>query len=55
MVRELPMVLQMLDDGFDVAAWLRARGIETNVWTLDTHRDGAVDGFTRLAALASRA
>jgi glycerophosphoryl diester phosphodiesterase len=45
------MVLQMLDDGFDVAAWLRARGIETNVWTLDTNREGAIDAFTRLSAL----
>ena len=29
------LVLQMLDDGFDVAAWLHDRGIAANVWTLD--------------------
>jgi glycerophosphoryl diester phosphodiesterase len=45
------LVLQMLDDGFDVAAWLRERGIDANVWTLDTHRDGALDAFARLSAL----
>ncbi|MDP9238102.1 MAG: hypothetical protein M3P30_12035 [Chloroflexota bacterium] len=31
------MVLQMLDDGFNVAEWLHRRGIDANVWTPD-HR-----------------
>jgi glycerophosphoryl diester phosphodiesterase len=29
------LVLQMLDDGFDAAAWLHGRGIGANVWTAD--------------------
>jgi glycerophosphoryl diester phosphodiesterase len=29
------LVLQMLDDGFDPAAWLRERGIAANAWTAD--------------------
>ena len=31
------LVLQMLDDGFNVADWLHARGIGANVWTPDFH------------------
>jgi len=29
------MVLQMLDDGFNVAEWLHERGVGANVWTCD--------------------
>lgn len=29
------LVLQMIDDGFNPAAWLRARGIGANAWTAD--------------------
>lgn len=31
------LVRQMLDDGFNVAAWLHERGIGANIWTLDCH------------------
>ncbi|MBF6600717.1 MAG: hypothetical protein IVW36_09415 [Dehalococcoidia bacterium] len=44
------LVLQMLDDGFDVASWLRRRGIDANVWTLDAADDGARDAHGQLAA-----
>jgi glycerophosphoryl diester phosphodiesterase len=43
-------VLQMLDDGFDAPAWLRARGIEPNVWTLDYDGEGTLAAYDRLAA-----
>jgi glycerophosphoryl diester phosphodiesterase len=42
------MVLQMLDDGFDVAGWLHARGIGANVWTPDHDGPGSVRDLTRL-------
>ena len=32
----------MLDDGFDVAAWLHDRGIAANVWTLDYRNDDSL-------------
>jgi hypothetical protein len=31
------LVLQMLDDGFNVADYLHDRDIEANVWTFDFH------------------
>lgn len=42
------LVLQMLDDGFDVASWLRGNGIDANIWTLDATHDGAWDAYGRL-------
>jgi glycerophosphoryl diester phosphodiesterase len=33
------LVEQMLADGFDPMGWLAARGVETNVWTLDYSGD----------------
>ena len=45
------LVLQVLDDGFDAPAWLRARGIAPNIWTLDY--DGTpttLAAYDRLAA-----
>lgn len=37
------LVLQMLGDGFDVAAFLRERGIEANTWTVDCGAASAAD------------
>ena len=48
------LVLQMLDDGFDVAAWLRERGVETNVWTLDYDGDQAMHVLARLRDIGVR-
>jgi glycerophosphoryl diester phosphodiesterase len=42
------MVLQMLDDGFDVVAWLHERGLGANVWTLDQHGPSSVIATERL-------
>jgi hypothetical protein len=39
------LVLQMLDDGFNVAEFLHARGVDANVWTPD------YDGANSLATL----
>jgi glycerophosphoryl diester phosphodiesterase len=49
------LVLQMLDDGFDAAAWLHARGIGANVWTLDVapEREDAQARFHAFARLAA--
>lgn len=44
------MVLQMLDDGFDVAAWLHARGVVASAWTLDHDGPESERAFDRLAA-----
>lgn len=42
------LVLQMLDDGFNVAEWLHARGIGANVWTPDYHGPESVRWIERL-------
>jgi glycerophosphoryl diester phosphodiesterase len=42
------LVLQMLDDGFNVAEWLHARGIGANVWTPDYHGHESVRWIERL-------
>jgi glycerophosphoryl diester phosphodiesterase len=42
------LVLQMLDDGFDAAAWLHARGVEANVWTADCRAPDDVAWLRRL-------
>ncbi|MDE3095870.1 MAG: hypothetical protein KGK07_07705 [Chloroflexota bacterium] len=44
------LVLRMRDDGFDAVAWLRNRGIDANVWTLDYDGEAAMRAFERLAA-----
>ncbi|MGH7634787.1 MAG: glycerophosphodiester phosphodiesterase [Gemmatimonadaceae bacterium] len=44
-------VLQALEDGFDLTAWLGERGIGTNVWTLDHTHDRAIESFARLTTL----
>ena len=44
------LVLQMLDDGFDAAAWLRVRGIDPNIWTLDYAGEATLAAYDRLAA-----
>ncbi len=44
------LVLRMLDDGFDVAAWLADRGISANVWTLDYGGEASMRAFERLAS-----
>jgi glycerophosphoryl diester phosphodiesterase len=44
------MVLQMLDDGFNVAAWLHQRGIGANVWTPDYHGPESLPVMQRLIA-----
>jgi len=42
------LVLQMLDDGFNVAGWLHARGIGANAWTPDHHGPESVHWIERL-------
>jgi glycerophosphoryl diester phosphodiesterase len=42
------LVLQMLDDGFNVADWLHERGIGANVWTLDYAGAESVAALRRL-------
>jgi glycerophosphoryl diester phosphodiesterase len=44
------LVLQMLDDGFDVTEWLHARGIGANVWTADYAGPESLEGLRRLVA-----
>jgi glycerophosphoryl diester phosphodiesterase len=44
------LVLQMLDDGFNVAEWLHARGIGANVWTADYAGAESIEGLRRLVA-----
>ena len=44
------LVCQMLDDGFNVAAWLHERGIDANVWTPDYHGEESVRMLERLIA-----
>ena len=44
------LALQMLEDGFDAAAWLGARGIDANVWTLDYDGEATLAAYDRLAA-----
>jgi glycerophosphoryl diester phosphodiesterase len=44
------LVLQMLDDGFNVAEWLHARGVQANAWTPDYHRGESKRWMERLAA-----
>jgi glycerophosphoryl diester phosphodiesterase len=44
------LVLQMLDDGFNAAAWLHARGIAANAWTADYAGPESVEGMRRLVA-----
>lgn len=44
------LVLQMLEDGFDAPAWLRARGIEPNIWTLDYDGAQTLAAYDRLGA-----
>ena len=46
------MILQMLDDGFDVASWLHERGSEVTAWTLDHTRRGV--GARRCERLIER-
>lgn len=43
------LVLQMLGDGFNVADFLHERGIDANVWTLDSIGPDAVDTLRRLS------
>ncbi len=44
------LVLQMLDDGLNAAAWLEDRGIDANVWTLDYEGEASMRVLERLAA-----
>lgn len=44
------LALRMLDDGFNVAAFLHGRGVQANVWTLDRHDETSLDALGRLAA-----
>jgi glycerophosphoryl diester phosphodiesterase len=48
------LLLQMLDDGFDVVACLRERNIETNVWTLDYKGRESLQLLERLVAAGVR-
>ena len=43
------LVLQMVDDGFNVAEYLHKRGIDANVWTPDYHGPESLDLLERLA------
>jgi glycerophosphoryl diester phosphodiesterase len=45
------LILRMLDDGFDVVAYLHARGVEVTAWTLDLRGDHQRAAFERLAAI----
>jgi glycerophosphoryl diester phosphodiesterase len=42
------LVLQMLDDGFNVCEFLHQRGIHANVWTLDWHGRESIRQLERL-------
>ena len=42
------LVLQMLDDGFDVAAWLHERNIGANVWTVDYRGEESSKALRRI-------
>lgn len=42
------LVLQMLDDGFNVAEWLHERGVDANVWTPDFKGAESVKQLERL-------
>jgi hypothetical protein len=44
------LVRQMLDDGFNVAAWLHERDIAANIWTPDYHGEESVRLLERLIA-----
>lgn len=44
------MVLQMLDDGFDVVAWLHDRHIQVTAWTVDYRNDASLRILDRLLA-----
>lgn len=44
------LVLQMLDDGFNAAEWLNARGIGANVWTADYRGAESLSWIERLVA-----
>ncbi|MEX0750354.1 MAG: glycerophosphodiester phosphodiesterase family protein, partial [Dehalococcoidia bacterium] len=44
------LVCQMLDDGFNPAAWLHERGIDANVWTPDYHGEESARVLERLIA-----
>jgi hypothetical protein len=48
------LVLQMLDDGFDVAAFLGEHGIQPNVWTLDYRSAESSQILDRLRAIGIR-
>ncbi len=45
------LVERSLDDGFDWVAWLHARGVAVDVWTLDAENPGHLEGARHLAAL----
>jgi glycerophosphoryl diester phosphodiesterase len=42
------LILQMLDDGFNVASWLHERGLELTAWTVDYGGDDSVGVVERL-------
>ncbi len=42
------MILQMLDDGFDVAAWLHEHAVEVTAWTVDYRSDASLGILERL-------
>jgi glycerophosphoryl diester phosphodiesterase len=44
------LVLQMLDDGFNVAEWLHERNVQANAWTPDYHGAESCRWVQRLAA-----
>jgi glycerophosphoryl diester phosphodiesterase len=44
------LILRMLDDDFDVAAWLHGRGIELTAWTPDYNGADSIAWIERLAA-----
>lgn len=44
------LVLSMLDDGFDVVAFLAERGAQSNVWTLDCGGAGSTEAYERVAS-----
>lgn len=47
------LVERSLDDGFDWIAWLHARGVEVDVWTLDPEHADHVEGARRLVDLGA--